>query len=112
MVVNYTLHQIKNETAREKKYQILNKLIEKFGKVDKDDYEKTYKDMAVGDDTDCILESLYYIFNTNHPRDFTGRSLSVGNVIEFENTTHESNFYYCDLVGFKKIDFLNLEEVN
>ncbi len=105
MVFNYTLHQMKDETDREKKYQMLSKLVEKFGKVDKNDYEKTYSDVVEGVDRDHLLENLYYTFNADHPRDFIGRSLSVGDVIELESITCESHFYYCDLIGFKKIDF-------
>lgn len=113
MVFNYTLYQMKNETIQEKKYQMLDKLIEKFGKVDKNDYEKTYSDTIEDIDKDQTLDNLYYKFNVIHPKDFTGRSMSVGDVVELEDAiTHELNFYYCDLIGFKKIDFLNLEEVN
>ena len=55
------------------------------------------------------LEDVYQIFNVNHPKDFTGHSLSVSDVVEvidknneFENT---SNFYFCDSFGFKRIEF-------
>ena len=48
------------------------------------------------------LEDIYMKFNTDHPADFTGHSLSVSDVVvlhqDGENTSH-----YVDSVGFKEI---------
>lgn len=51
-----------------------------------------------------ILEQIFRIFNTEHPKDYTGRSLSVSDVVElYENDS--SRFYFCDSMGFRKIAF-------
>lgn len=50
-------------------------------------------------------ETLYTLLNLRHPSDYTARSLSVSDVIEFEHPDGSSVFYYCDTIGFKVISF-------
>lgn len=56
---------------------------------------------------DCeTLEDVYSMFNSNHPKGYTGRSLSVSDVVEvIDGGEEEPGYYYCDSVGFKRIDF-------
>ena len=56
---------------------------------------------------DCIsLENIYQEFNVDHPADYTGRSLSVSDVVEIrESDTLKPGFYFVDSIGFKKISF-------
>ena len=56
---------------------------------------------------DCIsLENIYQKFNVDHPADYTGRSLSVSDVVEIrESDTLKPGFYFVDSIGFKKIFF-------
>ncbi len=49
------------------------------------------------------LESLFYKFNTEHPEDFRGHSLSVSDVIVIRERG-KSTAYYVDSVGFKQLD--------
>ena len=44
------------------------------------------------------LDKVYVTFNTEHPENFTGRSLSVSDVISIDN-----EYYFVDGIGFKKI---------
>lgn len=56
-------------------------------------------------EVDCeTLEDVFQKFNLNHPEGYTGRSLSVSDVVEVINDA-SSAFYYCDSVGFKTVDF-------
>jgi len=50
------------------------------------------------------IDDIFYIFNTNHPLDYKGRSLSVSDIIEFYDDTG-SNFFYCDYSGYIEIEF-------
>ena len=50
-------------------------------------------------------EALYALLNLHHPSDYTARSLSVSDVIEFEHPDGSNVFYYCDTIGFKAISF-------
>lgn len=65
-------------------------------------YDKVYS----GETEGSSLEDVYRKFNIDHLPDYTGRSLSVSDVVEIteaENLT--PGFYFCDSIGFKKIPF-------
>ena len=67
-------------------------------------YDKVYE----GDSDLSNLEDLFRLLNFNHPDDYFARSMSVSDVVEIkEGGTQEESpgFYYCDSVGFRKIDF-------
>lgn len=51
------------------------------------------------------LEDVYVMFNRNHPNGYKARSLSKSDVVEIIGNDGASEFYYCDSVGFKKVDF-------
>ena len=52
------------------------------------------------------LKDVYYIFNQKHPEDFRGHSLSVSDVVEVSgHPDGKDGFYFCDSVGFRKVDF-------
>ena len=64
-------------------------------------------DKIFSGDVDCpSLEGVFHKFNYDHPAGYTGRSLSVSDVVEIvESNNTEKGFYYCDSFGFKKISF-------
>ena len=45
-------------------------------------------------------------FNIDKPEEFKGRSMSVSDVVEVTNDQGNAAFYYCDNIGFKKIEFI------
>ena len=52
------------------------------------------------------LEAVYAKFNLDHPAGYTGRSMSVSDVVEVvESTTAKEGFHFCDSIGFKEIPF-------
>lgn len=51
------------------------------------------------------LEDVYRMFNTNHPKGYKGRTMSVSDVIEVIDEKGESTFSFCDSVGFRNISF-------
>lgn len=52
------------------------------------------------------LEDVYQRFNIDHPDGYKGRSLSVSDVVEVvESEGVESGFFYCDNIGFSKVEF-------
>ncbi len=63
-----------------------------------DDYEVVYTGNIKAGEATEILEVLFDIFNISHPTDFTGRSMSVSDVVDLDG-----KLYYCDHVGFKEI---------
>lgn len=50
------------------------------------------------------LEDAYFIFNMELPEGYTGRSMSLSDVIEF-NSSGNSRFYFCDTYTFQEIEF-------
>ncbi len=52
------------------------------------------------------LEEIYRVFNWDKPEGYAGRSMSVSDIIEVrDGKTGEREFYYCDSIGFRKVDF-------
>lgn len=59
-----------------------------------------------GSPTIMNLEDVFYVFNCRKPHDFTGHSLSVSDVVEVIELEEEApGFYYCDEIGWKKIEW-------
>lgn len=77
-----------------------------LGGIDAAKYDLTYNgDIACSD-----VEEIYTIFNSDRrPQDFMGRSLSVSDVVELHQNG-ESEFFFCDSVGFQKIDNFNPDD--
>lgn len=53
---------------------------------------------------DCpSLEGVYYMFNVNHPDSYTGRSLSVSDVVQvIHSPSVKPGCYFCESFGYKK----------
>ncbi len=49
-------------------------------------------------------EDAYFIFNMELPEGYTGRSMSLSDVIEL-NSSGNSRFYFCDTYIFQEIEF-------
>lgn len=100
--MNIKIYQI--DTNRDNvgaKFHTLNRL--KDNKVD----SSLYNEVFMGDVDSNTLEDVFKKFNTyGHPL-HRGHSLSVSDVVKIEEDTDnlESGFYYCDSIGFAKIDF-------
>ena len=64
-------------------------------------------DCAFAGQVDCKgLEEIFQRFNIDHPEGYKGRSLSVSDMVEItESDDLGPGFYFCDSVGFKKVDF-------
>lgn len=70
------------------------------GGINLQEYVTVYTGEIDGTDPMEILERIYTIFNTKHPDDYRGRSLSVSDLVALENT----GTYFCDSVGWKQIN--------
>jgi len=64
-------------------------------------------DCVFSGEVDCNgLEDVFQKFNIDHPNGYKGRSLSVSDVVEItESDDVEPGFYFCDSIGFKKVEF-------
>ncbi|MBQ3416969.1 MAG: DUF3846 domain-containing protein [Ruminococcus sp.] len=103
--MNINIYQI--DTERDSK-RICFFGLDEIKKLTKSDMlDCTIYDKLFSGEVDCNnLEDVYRMFNTDRPKGYTGRSLSVSDVVEI--TDGESKgFYFCDNIGFEKIDFDN-----
>ena len=65
-------------------------------------YDKAFEGEVDAND----IEDIYRTFNLEMPEGYKGRSLSVSDVVEIvEADSVEPGFYFCDMIGFKKIAF-------
>ena len=70
--------------------------------VDSEIYDKVYEGTISG----STLEDVFCAFNFERPVGFKGHSLSVSDIVEvIQSTDTESGFYFCDSVGFQKVEF-------
>ena len=68
-----------------------------------------YKEVWSGELEDCRLDKIFRIFNLEHPEDFKGHSLSVSDIVQIIDSDEEPNgYYYCDSIGWKKIDIVQM----
>ena len=58
-----------------------------------------------GDVSCSNLEDVYRLFNNNLPKGYKGRSVSVSDIVEIIKPDTDSEYYFCDTVGFKSVDF-------
>ena len=65
-------------------------------------YDRVYEG-----DVDCAtLEDVFQKFNLEHPPEYTGRSLSVSDIVEVVQDPYlESGFYFCGSIGFRRVEF-------
>ncbi len=56
-------------------------------------------------------QELSWIFNTCHPKDYRGRSLSTSDIIQFKFTNGMTLNLFCDSFGYVAIDFSQEKKV-
>ena len=61
-------------------------------------YRKVFDDDLAVDDP----EQVFAMFNISHPEGYTGRSLSVSDVVELAD---DGEFYFCDHCCFTAVSF-------
>lgn len=96
----YDIYQLKDTPdRRDYAFEALDRLHEQGRRVDIQNYDKVYSDSMKPNEN---LESIYTRFNVDLPKDFTGHSLSMSDVVvihqDGKNTAH-----YCDRFGFTEV---------
>ena len=80
-------------------------LIKKFGEPTADNYEQVFDgDLGTND-----LEKIYAICRDNPPHGYQGYRMALSDVVELYDASG-SEFYYCDRVGFRPIQFEQEQE--
>ena len=99
--MNINIYQI--DTSRDRKRICFFGLDEIKELTGEDTLNSGIYDKIFSGDVDCN-NLVYRMFNTDHPEGYTGRSLSVSDVVEITDSD-KKGFYFCDNIGFQKINF-------
>lgn len=91
------------------RFEGLDRLKAEDVQLNKDDYELVYEGIVGEFRGNATLEGIFTQFNTNHPEDFRGHSLSVSDVIVI-SMDDKVTAYYCDSFGFTEMPEFFLEK--
>ena len=94
--MRYIIYQIKDIEKTDYSFMNWNTAKSQFKFKD---YNKVYYGDCKGKDDKDILENLFEIFNIDHPKDFTGHSLSVSDIVILYDDK-DYKYYYCDSIGW------------
>lgn len=101
----YSIFMLKGEQASDHKLFMSYDWTMAHGGVNLSEYVAVYTGHIEPEETVAeTLETIYRIFNLDRPKDYTGRSMSVSDIIALEDT----GTYFCDSIGFKKMDATSL----
>lgn len=105
----YGIYQFKEGSFAETyAFMNMNYIMDHNITLHKEDYNLVYSAEMLPSDS---LDGLYERFNIDRPRDFTGHSMSVGDIIVV-NDKGNLTAYFVDSISFKELDqFINLEKV-
>ena len=91
------------------RFESIERLEERGLAVDRGNYALAYTAPLPAAET---LEGIYQQFNTDHPKDFTGHSLSVSDIVVIQRDGEVSS-HYVDSFGFTELPaFLGVERQN
>lgn len=107
---SYSIYQLKNDPqTRDYRFEPLERLQSAGLMVDSENYDLVYTAPLTEKDT---LEGIFRHFDLDIPEDYTGRSLSVSDVVVLHREGRESA-YYVDSFGFQELsDFQEQQLVN
>ena len=108
----YALYQVRDGEAFD--YLRFSSLRQMDNKAPTDEcYDLVYSGKLRNPDKDAevILDELFERFNTSYPQGYTGRSMSVSDVVVL-NQNGKQDCYYVEPIGFKKITGFLQEERN
>ena len=102
----YAIFQLKdNDSLRDYRFSDSDYLKKHGLYIDRENYNRVYRGRLKPNET---LEDIYERFNVNHPKDFYGHSLSVGDIVVMrKNGATTVNF--VDRVGFTEVPDFTLD---
>lgn len=104
----YTFDQLR-EVTEEQIYALFMNYAwaEKHGGVKPSNYYTADHGTIKASSPQAACEQLFRIYNIDHPADYTGRSMSVSDIVNlWDNSTEPAvkTSWFCDSVGFVQID--------
>lgn len=106
----YAIYQLKEDdadTVRNYRFRSYDNIQADGLTVDMSRYNLVYSAPL---DADTTLEDIFRIYNTAHPADFKGHSLSVSDVVVMQRGDQKTA-HYCDSIGFRDVpEFFRQQE--
>lgn len=112
MKYTYTFDQLRDNMSGTVALFMDYEWTQKHGGVDQDNYFTADSGTIEADTPQEACERLYCIYNFDHPSGYTGRSMSVSDIVNLwdnEQDPPEKTAWFCDRVGFVQIaeSFIN-----
>lgn len=110
-MINYSIYQLNDKESNHfLRFEPIKRLKNGIADIKAENYEKVYEgkyadfDMQDNEKVISAVEKIFMKFNSDElmPSDFKGHSLSVSDIVVFENDGF-SKAYYIDRVGIKEI---------
>lgn len=110
-MINYSIYQLNDkESNRFLRFEPIERLKNGIDDIKAENYENVYEgkyadiDMQDNEKVVSAVENIFMKFNSDElmPSDFKGHSLSVSDIVVFENEGF-SKAYYIDKIGIKEI---------
>ena len=97
---NFSIYQVpRGPEGRDFRYRSYEGLQADGLSVDRKNYQLVYTAPL---DQNTSLDEIYHRFNMEHPADYTGRSLSLGDIVVFRQDGKQTA-YYVDSVGYREV---------
>ena len=97
---NFSIYQVpRGPEGRDFRYRSYEGLQADGLSVDRKNYQLVYTAPL---DQNTSLDEIYHRFNMEHPTDYTGRSLSLGDIVVFRQDGKQTA-YYVDSVGYREV---------
>ena len=97
---NFSIYQVpRGPEGRDFRYRSYEGLQVDGLSVDRKNYQLVYTAPL---DKNTSLDEIYHRFNMEHPADYTGRSLSLGDIVVFRQNGKQTA-YYVDSIGYREV---------
>ena len=97
---NFSIYQVpRGPEGRDFRYRSYEGLQADGLSVDRKNYQLVYTAPL---DKNTSLDEIYHRFNMEHPTDYTGRSLSLGDIVVFRQDGKQTA-YYVDSIGYREV---------
>ena len=97
---NFSIYQVpRGPEGRDFRYRSYEGLQAGGLSVDRKNYQLVYTAPL---DKNASLDEIYHCFNMEHPADYKGRSLSMGDIVVFRQDGKQTA-YYVDRIGYREV---------
>ena len=108
MTYTYTFDQLREtDENTPRRFLCMESTVRHFGSVDLSRYYTADYGVVEAYNPQTACEKLYLIYNSKKPNSYTGRSMSVSDIVRlWDNSTDPptQTTWFCDSIGFKLLE--------